>query len=102
MELTEQQLQQYRDDGFLIVENYASMEQVERLRERYEKIFDGEFQSILEPDEYNWKRGRDPEDATRQLVNIWKTDAYIAEEAFDQQTARHIAQLQETDSVRLA
>ena len=47
---------------------------LERLRERYLRLFDGEYETGIRPDEVNWVPGRDPEDRTRQLCNAWKSD----------------------------
>ena len=45
---------------------------LEPLRERYLRLFDGEYETGIRPDEVNWVPGRDPEDRTRQLCNAWK------------------------------
>jgi len=39
-QLTEQQIEQYRRDGFLIVEKLIEPEQAQALLERYEAIFE--------------------------------------------------------------
>ena len=57
-------------DGFLIVEEgLVSEHALGLLRERYERLFDGEYETGIKPDEVNWVRGRDPEDRTRQICN---------------------------------
>ena len=66
---TEEQVEAFRRDGFLIVEaGLVSDDGLERLRERYLKLFDGEYETGIRPDEVNWVLGRDPEDRTRQTL----------------------------------
>ena len=44
-ELTARQIEQFREDGLLIVENVLSDEDVDALRARYECLFRGEFET---------------------------------------------------------
>ena len=76
--LTPSQLEQFRADGFLILERFLSAEEVELARSRFEPLFRGEFETGLYPDEWNWCEGRDPPDRTRQICNGWKSDRTIA------------------------
>src|SRR5581483_1866002 len=101
LDLTQDQVRKYRDDGFLIVEDYIPPDRVEVLRERLELLFDDRYASVLLPDEHIWKKGRDDPALTRQIGNIWKCDPEVAEEAMSEQVGRHVAQLQGVDSVRL-
>lgn len=101
MDLTVEQIKTYREDGFLIVEDYIPPDRVEVLRDRLDRLFEGEYQSVLLPDEHIWKKGRDDPALTRQIGNIWKCDPDVAEDAFSEQLGRHVAQLHDVDSVRL-
>ncbi len=66
-------------DGFLIVEEgLVSERALELLRERYERLFEGEYETGIKPDEVNWVPGRDPEDRTRQICNGWRADNVVA------------------------
>ena len=42
------------------------------------RLFDGEYETGIRPDEVNWVKGRDPEDRTRQIWNGWRADTVIA------------------------
>ena len=65
---TAEQIASFRQDGFLVVEEgLVSEHALERLRERYLPLFDGEYETGIRPDEVNWVPGRDAEDRTRQL-----------------------------------
>ena len=89
-------------DGFLIVEEGLVSEQaLELLREHYLRLFDGEYETGIKPDEVNWVRGRDPEDRTRQICNGWRADNAIAAQVLSERTGRLCAQLMGYHGVRL-
>ncbi len=79
LDLTQDQVAQYREDGFLIVENIIDMETVKRLRERMDLLFKGHYESGLMPDEVNYKSNQPDQLSSRQLCNAWKADPYVAE-----------------------
>lgn len=68
----------FRRDGFLVVERLIEPEAAARLAERFGPLFRGEFETGLEPDEWNWREGKDAEDLTRQICNAWKSDRQVA------------------------
>lgn len=68
----------FETDGFVVIENVLSGDQMEAARERFPKLFRGEFETGVEPDEWNWREGRDSEELTRQICNGWKSDKTIA------------------------
>src|SRR5439155_21517942 len=91
---TDDQVERFHADGFLIVEEgFLSDDALERLRDRFKRIFDGEYETGIKPDEVNWVRGRDPEDRTRQICNGWRADNEIAAQALSERTGRLAAQL---------
>jgi ectoine hydroxylase-related dioxygenase (phytanoyl-CoA dioxygenase family) len=75
---TTEQREQFEADGFLIVENFINPDTVEALRSRFEKLFAGVFDTGVQPDEWNWREGRDSNQLTRQICNGWKADHTIA------------------------
>lgn len=91
--LTPNQLQQFNVDGFLVVEGFIGPEQVAAARARFEPLFRGEFPTGLQPDEWNWREGRDPEDHTRQICNGWKSDPVVAAIVLSERIGRCTAQL---------
>jgi ectoine hydroxylase-related dioxygenase (phytanoyl-CoA dioxygenase family) len=96
------QLAAFERDGFLIVESgFLDAERVERLRERFDRLFAGEYETGLRPDEVNWVPGRDPDDRTRQLCNAWKSDRLVAAQVLSERTGRLAAALMDWDGVRL-
>ena len=99
---TAEQVEAFHRDGFLIVEEgLISEPALERLRSRYERLFEGDYETGIAPDEVNWKPGRDPEDRTRQLCNAWKSDTVIAAQVLSARIGRLAAQLMGYDGVRI-
>jgi ectoine hydroxylase-related dioxygenase (phytanoyl-CoA dioxygenase family) len=99
---TDDQLETFRRDGFLIVEDgLVSDKALELLRERYLRLFDSEYETGIKPDEVNWVKGRDPEDRTRQICNGWRADNVIAAQVLSPRTGRLAAQLMGYRGVRL-
>ena len=99
---TDEQLAAFRRDGFLIVEDgFIDDETVERLRERFDRLFAADYETGIRPDEVNWVAGRDPEDRTRQICNGWKADRTIAAQVLSERSGRLAAELMGWDGVRL-
>ncbi|MGH3136667.1 MAG: phytanoyl-CoA dioxygenase family protein [Gaiellaceae bacterium] len=99
---SQEQIDAFRSDGFLIVEEGLATERgLELLRERYVRLFDGEYETGIRPDEVNWVPGRDPEDRTRQLCNAWKSDNVVAAQVLSERTGRLAAELAGYRGVRV-
>jgi ectoine hydroxylase-related dioxygenase (phytanoyl-CoA dioxygenase family) len=78
LKVTQNQLDSFGRDGFVILEGALDAAGIEAARSRFEPLFSGKFQTGLYPDEWNWRMGRDREDLTRQICNGWKADLTIA------------------------
>ena len=76
LELNQNQINQFNENGFLIIDKFIDLDFIDKLKSRFEPLFKGEFETGIEPDEWNWKFG-DPEDLTRQICNGWKADDLI-------------------------
>ena len=76
--LTAEQIARFHEDGFLIVDRLIEPEQAERLAERYDALFRGDFETGIRPDEVNWREGESDPSLTRQICNGWKADLEIA------------------------
>jgi ectoine hydroxylase-related dioxygenase (phytanoyl-CoA dioxygenase family) len=91
--LTAEQIEQFSEDGFLIAEKLIDEETVEALRSRFERLFRGEFETGITPDEVNWQEGESDPSLTRQICNGWKADRAIARVVLRQDLGHAIAQL---------
>jgi len=78
MALTSEQIQRFHDDGFLIVENLIDDATVQRLVERVELLFSGEFETGVYPDEWYWNPKLGLPGASGQMSNAWKSDRTLA------------------------
>jgi ectoine hydroxylase-related dioxygenase (phytanoyl-CoA dioxygenase family) len=95
------QIQAYERDGYLIVENWLSEDEVERTRERFHACFEHEWETGLAPDEVNYTPGVTPPERTRQLCNVWKADRWLAHITLAERNARFAAKLAGEPGMRL-
>ena len=77
IELNTNLLNSFKKNGFLILNKFIDLKYIEEIKDRFVPLFKGEFETGIEPDEWNWKSGRDPNDVTRQICNAWKADSLI-------------------------
>jgi len=99
---TAEQLAAFERDGFLIVEEgFIDEDAVERLRAAFDRLFAGDYETGIRPDEVNWIAGRDPDDRTRQICNGWKADPTIADQALAERSGRLASELIGWEGVRL-
>jgi len=97
-----EQLGRFDRDGFIVLEEgFIHADTVALLRERFEPLFAGRYETGIRPDEVNWVPGRDPEDRTRQICNGWKADPRIAAQTLSERTGRLAAALMGWDGVRV-
>ncbi len=99
--LSAAQIEQFNEDGFLIVENLLDDETVERLRGRFERLFRGEFETGLVPDEVNWREGQSDPTLTRQICNGWRADRTIARTVLRADLGQAIAELGDWPGARI-
>lgn len=93
LELTDDQIERFNADGFVMVDRLIDDATIELLRQRYQKLFAGEFETGVTPDEVNWQEGKSDPLLTRQICNGWKADRAIASVVFRQDIGRAIATL---------
>ena len=79
LKLNQSLIEEFNENGFLILDQFIDLDWIDKLKSKFEPLFKGEFESGIEPDEWNWKFGKDPEDVTRQICNGWKSDKLIKE-----------------------
>ena len=76
--LTPEQNDAFHRDGFVIVEGLLDEDSIAAARARFAPLFAGDFETGLQPDEWNWRAGDGAPDLTRQICNGWKADRRIA------------------------
>ncbi len=91
--VTREQIDQFNEDGFLVVENLLDNATVEKTRACYERLFRGEFETGVTPDEVNWQVETGDPSLTRQICNAWKADRDIAEIVLREDLGRALAEL---------
>ena len=90
--VTQDQIDQFNEDGVLVVDRLIDDDTVERLRTCYERLFRGEFETGVTPDEVNWQEGAGDPSLTRQICNGWKADRDIADVVLREDLGRAIAE----------
>ena len=76
--LSEADRSAFQRDGFVIVANVLDEDAIHAARARFDLLFSGEFETGLQPDEWNWRAGQSDPTLTRQICNGWKADRTIA------------------------
>ncbi|HTO85033.1 MAG TPA: phytanoyl-CoA dioxygenase family protein [Methylomirabilota bacterium] len=102
IELTQPQIERFRADGFLVLDRLIDPADAARVAARFERLFRGEFETGLYPDEWNWREGRDKPDLARQICNGWKADYTVASLVLRAEIGRLCAQLAGWPGARLA
>jgi ectoine hydroxylase-related dioxygenase (phytanoyl-CoA dioxygenase family) len=92
-QLTPQQIEQFHQDGFLVLEKFLDADLVTRLAGRFEPLFAGQFETGIYPDEWYWRTGMSLPDVTRHMGNVWKSDRTIASVVLSPEIARLVATL---------
>lgn len=92
-ELSPEQVAQFHEDGFLIVENLLDVATADKLHDAYTDMFRGVFESGLRPDEVNWQEGESDPTLTRQICNGWKGNRLLASVVLREDLGRAVATL---------
>ena len=95
------EIERFREDGFVVLENVLDEVQLEALRASLPKLFAGKFDTGVYPDEWYWREGMSLPDVTRHMANAWKADLTVAKLALSADIGRAAAQLSGWAGVRL-
>ncbi|HYF31664.1 MAG TPA: phytanoyl-CoA dioxygenase family protein [Chitinophagaceae bacterium] len=107
-QLTEKQIQQYREDGFIVIENFLSPGELEHWRKTVSKAVEeragikipgrdvktGEADGINEDSDYFAK-------VFDQLLNLWQTNDGVRELMMDERLGKMAAQLSGANGIRI-
>ena len=91
----------FGNDGFIVIENALNQDQVARLRASFPRLFKGDFDTGVYPDEWHWREGVSLPDVTRHIGNAWKSDLAIANLALSPDIGRAAAFLTGWTGVKL-
>jgi ectoine hydroxylase-related dioxygenase (phytanoyl-CoA dioxygenase family) len=91
--LGQDQMTRFDEDGFLVVARLVDADTVAVLRARFARLFRGEFETGVRPDEVNWQEATGDPSLTRQICNAWKADRAVARVVLDQSIGRALAEL---------
>lgn len=91
----------FHEQGYVIVPDFIGPTAVAQAKARFEPLFRGEFESGVQPDEWNWRTGVSPETLTRQICNGWKSDRMIARLVLSKKVGKACARLMGWPGVRI-
>ena len=89
--LTAAERASFDTDGFVLVGRLIDDGLVAELRDRFARLFRGEFETGTAPDEVNWQEGSSDPTLTRQICNGWKADRLIAATVLDARLGEAVA-----------
>jgi phytanoyl-CoA hydroxylase len=93
LELSTEQQKQFWEDGFVRVDGVIPAETAAAVRSRFDDLFAGRFSTGIYPDEWHWREGLSLPNATREIVNAWKSDKVVASVALSPRIGRMVATL---------
>ncbi len=93
LELSPEQINAFNEDGYFVFDRIVDDPTAERLREAFDRLFRGEFETGVTPDEVNWQEGTGDPTLTRQICNGWRADRTIAGTVLREDFGRAIARL---------
>ena len=91
--LTNDQIEQFKVDGFLVVDNLVDEKTIAQLHTRFDRLFQGDFETGIRPDEVNWQEHDSDPELTRQICNAWKSDHCVAATVLREDLGRALAEL---------
>ena len=96
------QIESFHKDGFLVLESMLEVSQLDALRAAFPKLFAGQFDTGVYPDEWYWREGMSLPDVTRHMANAWKSDLAVASLVLSADIGRAAAALAGWNGTRLA
>jgi len=85
---TPEQIAQFQSQGYLVLENLLTPAQVAELSDRFDPLFNTQFETGIYPDEWYGRPGLSQPNATRQMTGMWRCDRTVANYALSGEIAR--------------
>ncbi|NJL22298.1 MAG: phytanoyl-CoA dioxygenase family protein [Leptolyngbyaceae cyanobacterium SM1_3_5] len=102
IELSAAQIEQFREQGFLVLEKFLDRDRVSQIDDRLDPLFATRFETGIYPDEWHGRPGLSRPEATRQMVGMWRCDRTVASLSLSAEIARLNATLVGWSGGRLA
>lgn len=99
---TSEQIQQFQEQGFLVLEQFLAPELVDRVAARLDPLFATQLETGIYPDEWHGRPGLNQPNATRQMSGLWRCDRTVASLSLSAEIARLNATLMGWSGSRLA
>ncbi|HEY9642666.1 MAG TPA: phytanoyl-CoA dioxygenase family protein [Coleofasciculaceae cyanobacterium] len=100
--LSDVQIAQFQEQGFLILEKFLDLEIVDQIDSRLDPLFATQLETGNYPDEWHGRPGLSKPNATRQMSGLWRCDRTIAGLSLSAEIARLNATLAGWNGGRLA
>lgn len=83
---------QLHSKGFVpTTSQLLSLETTAMIKDRMNRLFHGQFDTGVYPDEWHWRAGISKPNVTREICNSWKSDTKIANLVLDEKIGGFIA-----------
>lgn len=102
IQLTVEQIKQFQEQGFLLLEKFIDLELVDRIIARLDPLFATQFETGIYPDEWHGRPNLSQPNATRQMAGMWRCDRTIAGFSLSAEIARLNASLMSWSGGRFA
>ncbi|MGF1496521.1 MAG: phytanoyl-CoA dioxygenase family protein [Elainellaceae cyanobacterium] len=100
LSITPAQIDQFHHQGYLILPDLLTPEQIDRIVDRFDPIFATQFDTGVYPDEWYGRPGLSQPNATRQMTGLWRCDRTLAGFTLSGAIARINARLMGWDAAR--
>ena len=99
-QITSTQIELFHQQGYLIVDNLLTAEQINQIVQRFEPLFNTQFETGIYPDEWYGRPGLSQPNATQQMTGLWRCDRTLASFTLSAQIAQINATLMGWGSAR--
>ncbi|MGB3769279.1 MAG: phytanoyl-CoA dioxygenase family protein [Phormidesmis sp.] len=96
-----EKIEQFRKDGFLVVENLFSQAQIDGLLARFDSLYAGEFETGIFPDEWHWNPYTGCVEVAGQMTGVWRCDRTLASIVMSETAGQIAATLEGWTGTRL-
>ena len=94
----------FKENGYLIIENFIDKKTVNILRKASFDLFKGKYQTNIVPDKIKWsvQNSKIKKGQPRQLCNVWKSNYHFASVILSKKIGKLASELMKWNGVRLS